>query len=131
MELSAFNIRVLTVIPGGFFTDGTTGTPSLNSPGNAYEGYKDIDDYAPFRARFNEYLKTFPGSQIGDPDKFVEVVIDVVRGEGVMKKEDGALRSWPERLILGSDCETDIRLRIESHENTMKDWADVIKSTDK
>jgi len=58
------------------------------------------------------------------------VILDVVRGEGVMRTADGGLREWPERLVLGSDAEYDIRKTVESHEKGMEEWHDVLVSTD-
>jgi len=130
LELAPFNIRVLTLIPGGYHTDSTTGNPTLKNPGNSYPGYVDIDDYAPHRARMQNYLDTFPGSQPGDPKLLAEVIVDVIRGEGVMKTADGSLRKWPERLVMGSDAERDIRGKMESYSNTMTEWKDVLSSTD-
>ncbi len=59
----------------------------------------------------------------GDPQKAMEVVVDVVRGEGVAKG-----REWPTYLILGEDAEVDIRNKIGKVAKALDDWQDVIRS---
>lgn len=123
-ELTPFNIRVLTVIPGGFFTEGTTGIPSAPEC--------TIPDYQPLHDAFAKIIKTLPGTQLGSPSKYAEIVVDVIRGEGIMRdeKREGGVRPWPERLPLGSDAVLDARKTFKSWEATFTEWMDVISSTD-
>lgn len=123
-EVAPFNIRVLTVIPGGFFTEGTTGSPALIT--HTYE------DYAPLHDTMNKVIKALPGSQLGDPNKYAEVICDVVRGEGLMRDEkaEGGVRPWPGRLPVGSDAVLEARTTYQSWEKTFEDYGDLIKSTD-
>lgn len=115
-EVASFNIRVLTLIPGGFFTDGTTGTPILPP--------LTIPDYAPLYTSFQKLLETFSGSQIGEVEKYGRLVVDVVRGEGLMKNEGtGEVRRWPERLFVGTDCIDAVRLQREGFESSITSLA--------
>jgi len=131
VEVAPFNIRVLTVVAGGNATDGQTGNPTLRNEATSYPSFMGIDDYAPMRELMESLLKNLRGKQLGDPDKAVEVILDVVRGEGVMRTADGELRKWPERLVLGSDAEYDIRNTARSYEKTMEEWHDVLVRTDR
>lgn len=128
MEVAPFGIRVLTLLPGGFFTGGVAGTPSLNTPATAYPGYKPISDYDAPRAQADRMLKSLPGTQLGDPARFAQVLADVVRGEGLWEG-----RGWPEgsRLVVGSDSERDIRAKNSSVERGMEDYKDVVTFTDR
>jgi hypothetical protein len=63
------------------------------------------------------------GSQKGDPDKAMEVVVDVVRGEGKAKG-----RPWPLYLALGDDADANIRQRSMNLLKHVDQWGDVIKS---
>jgi len=131
LEVAPFNIRVLTVVAGGIATDGQSGKASLRSEATSHPDFVGIDDYAPMHDLLEEYSNTLEGKQLGDPVKVAEVILDVVRGEGVMKTADGGLREWPERLVLGSDAEYDIRNTVKSHEKGMEEWHDVLVSTDR
>jgi hypothetical protein len=123
-EVAPFGIRVLTIIPGGYFTEGTTGNPI--PPTDTFT----FDDYKPLHDTFTNYLETFPNSQLGDPKKYAELVVDVVRGEGQMRRADGGLRPWPERLVVGSDAVAEIRRTFASWEKTLEEYGDLASSTD-
>lgn len=124
-ELAPFNIRVLTLVPGGFRTDGTTAFPSLANASSALSSYHAFPDYEPLRAQMQSFLDNTNGKQLGSPDTFAEIVLDIVRGEGV-----AVGKPWPERLVMGSDSAIDIRGKMQSYERGMVEWVDVLKSTD-
>ena len=65
------------------------------------------------------------GHQIGDPLKAVQVMLDVVRGEGV-----AVGRPFPTIVPLGGDTWNYLREDIDDIEKNMSEWEDVIKSTD-
>jgi hypothetical protein len=123
-EVAPFGIRVLTIIPGGFFTEGTTGKPLPPTHTFKFDDYKPLHDY------FTNYLNTFPNSQLGDPNKYAELVLDVVRGEGQMRTAGGELRPWPERLVVGSDAIADIKGAFSNWEKSIEEYEDLAKSTD-
>jgi hypothetical protein len=88
---------------------------------------KVIDDYAPLRARVEARLARLPGTQPGDPNKLADSLVDVVRGEGVWKG-----REWPaeSRLVVGSDSEADVKIKIASMERSMSEYEDIVSFTD-
>jgi NAD(P)-dependent dehydrogenase (short-subunit alcohol dehydrogenase family) len=128
IEVAPLGVRVLTLIPGGFHTlGGKTGAPVLEGPASAFPSFKVIDDYAPLRARAEARLAGLPGTQPGDPNKLAELLVDVVRGEGVWKG-----REWPaeSRLVVGSDSEADVKIKIASMEKSMSEYEDIVRFTD-
>lgn len=128
-EVAPFGIRVLTLLPGGFYTTGgVKETPTLNTLATDYPGYRPISDYDAPRAQAKRMLKSLPGTQPGDLAKFAQVLVDVVKGEGVWEG-----REWPEgsRLVIGSDSERVIKTKIASMEKGMRDYKDVITFTDR
>ncbi|OJD27207.1 hypothetical protein ACJ73_01412 [Blastomyces percursus] len=66
------------------------------SPTNACKSVCPISDYATATKMMDEFLAAKAGNEPGDPRKAVEVVIDVVKNEGVGKD-----REFPASLPLG------------------------------
>ncbi len=65
------------------------------------------------------------GKQLGNPEKGAEVIVDVIRGEGV-----AAGKKIPPYVALGSDTyriENDI---LDSSKKILEEWKDVAYSTD-
>ncbi len=86
-----------------------------------------IDDY---RAQTESYEKLLNdlelnSKQPGDPKKAVEVIVDVVRGEGVAKGRD-----MPSFLLLGSDAFAMTQAELKRVMKMQEEWANVSKSTD-
>ena len=65
------------------------------------------------------------GKQPGDPKKGVEVMLDVIRGEGI-----AAGRPTPLVLGLGSDISNTIKEVCDEKLKQLDKWKDVIYSTD-
>lgn len=63
------------------------------------------------------------GSEKGDPVKAMEVVVDVVRNEGVAKG-----KPWPGLLVLGEDSERDIRNKCQATLQILDNWGDVARN---
>jgi len=63
------------------------------------------------------------GKQPGDPNKAMEIVVDVVRGEGV-----AAGKPWPLYLVLGEDAEEAIRTKCKKMLDHLDEWRDVVRS---
>ncbi|KAF7313864.1 UBR-type domain-containing protein [Mycena chlorophos] len=114
-ELAPFGVRVLLVEPGAFRTDVARGAVIQGT---------SIEDYAEIREKVNARFATLHGSEPGDPVKAMEVVVDIVRGEGC-----AAGRPFPKRIALGEDCERDIRAKLESQAKMLDEWQDVVRST--
>jgi len=113
-ELSPFNIQVVLVEPGSFRTEGINSQQPFTA--NAMTEYDTIRTAS--IARFS----SIPGTEKGDPDKAAEVIVDVVRGEGVAKG-----RLWPEYLFLGNDAEADVRAKTSKILKTLDEWVDVTR----
>jgi hypothetical protein len=67
----------------------------------------------------------YSGKQPGDPDKGVNVVLDVVRGEGLAEG-----KVFPTALSLGSDSYNGVKEECEKTLARLEDWKDVSESTD-
>ena len=65
------------------------------------------------------------GRQLGNPVKLADIMADLIRGEGVAKNKE-----IPKVLQVGSDAVTEVRAICEGTLETMKEWNDVILSTD-
>ncbi|KAI1342855.1 NAD(P)-binding protein [Xylariaceae sp. FL0016] len=74
---------------------------------------------------FMQVLGSVNGKQPGDVVKGAKVIVDVLTGVGV-----GEGREIPIQLMLGKDCLDDVRGKIERTEKIIKDWENVIVSTD-
>ncbi|KAL0579070.1 hypothetical protein V5O48_002912 [Marasmius crinis-equi] len=114
-ELAPLNIRVLLVAPGAFRTEKIYSIP--------FNERNPIPDYDEMRKSVMAQVAKLPGNEPGDPDKAMEVVADVVRGEGVAKG-----RKWPSMLLLGEDAITTYQRRTGILNETMEEWMDVTKS---
>ena len=114
-ELFHFHIRVLLVEPGAFRTEGIYSQP--------YFDLNPIEDYDSLRNSAMTRFASIPGREPGDPDKAVEAIVDVVRGEGVAKG-----RPWPDYLFLGDDAEAAVRAKCSKFLNILDEWADVTRN---
>jgi len=114
-ELRPFGIRVLLVQPGSFNTKMITN--SELKPGNQVQ-----PDYLQYHLECAKVLSRLNGCQPGDPQKAVNVIVDVVRGEGC-----AVGKKWPNCLVLGEDAENDIRLKCLQVLKRLDDieWRDV------
>ena len=114
-ELSHFHIRVLLVEPGLFRTEGIYGQPFFN--------LNPIEDYDSLHSSCIANFASIPGREAGDPDKAVEAIVDVVRGEGVAKG-----RPWPNYLFLGDDAEAAVRNKCSKLLKVLDEWADFTRN---
>ena len=101
--------------PGGFRTQ-----MILNSqlkPASAVQ-----PDYVSYHLLCAKVLASVHGRQPGDPQKAVEIILDIIRGEGC-----AAGKRWPDVLVLGEDAENDIRARCHQVLARLDDteWRDV------
>jgi len=115
VELAQFSIKVLIVAPGAFKTEGIYGQ-------NFFES-NPIPEYDELRSIRKQSFGAIPGTQKGDPDKAMEVVVDVVNGEGKAKG-----RPWPLYLALGDDADAGIRQRSTTLLKHIDEWGDVIRT---
>ena len=106
---------MLNVAPGAFCTRATHGHGFYDQ--NKLASYDDIRNTATKR------YASIPVKAKGDPAKAMEVLVDVVRGEGVARD-----KPWPEVLVLGEDAEVDIREKCERTLRMLDRWKTVSAS---
>lgn len=115
-ELAEFNIKVLLVAPGAFRTE--------KIYAQKYSVSNPISDYDEYRKRIEAKWATSGGTEKGDPDRAMEVLADVVRGEGVAEG-----KPWPGLLVLGEDADADVRAKFKKTLEVLDAWKDVAFST--
>lgn len=103
---------MLIVEPAAFRTNSLMNTPY-------YTGNR-IPDYDEMRAKSTEWYDTVHGLVKGDPAKAMEVLTDVVRGEG-----KAAGRPWPLYLVLGDLGVQGIADKCHTMLKVIDDWKDV------
>ncbi|KAK0460597.1 uncharacterized protein EV420DRAFT_1533091 [Desarmillaria tabescens] len=84
-----------------------------------------IEDYKEITEKVENALQAYNGKQPGDPKKCVQVMLDVVRGEGAAQGKE-----FPKSLLLGSDCFRGVQDQIQEYLKLQAEWEDVSKSTD-
>jgi len=119
-ELNPLGLKVHCIEPGYFRT-------SLLSDANRTHYIPRIPDYAPAIKALDEMYTAYNGKQPGDPRKLAEIIVDLVRGEGVVAGKEGKV---PVVLPLGSDVEPVIRGTCEKVIGVLDEWKDIIVSTD-
>ncbi|ESK91167.1 short-chain dehydrogenase reductase sdr [Moniliophthora roreri MCA 2997] len=116
-EVSQFNIRVMIVEPGAFRTEGILSMP--------YHTEHPISDYDATREKAVATFRATVGTQRGDPDKAMELLVNVVRGEG---KAGG--RPWPLYLPLGEDAEQAITEKCKKMLDAVDAWKNETSNLD-
>ncbi len=62
---------------------------------------------------------------MGNPEKGVQIMLDVVRGEGVAQGKE-----FPKSLLMGSDTFAVVQDKIQECLKLQEEWESVSKSTD-
>lgn len=94
---------------GSFRTENIYGQPfDISNP---------ISGNDALRTKASKAFGSVAGTEKGDPNKAMEVVVDVVRGEGKAKG-----REWPLYLALGADSERDIRTKVGKLVRHVDEW---------
>lgn len=114
-ELVEFGIRVLLVVPGLFRTATRTADFAYERL-PAYDSLRDGDE-AMLRQAWRHIT--------GDPRKAMELVVDVVRGEGKAEGKD-----FPLWLILGRATHAHLRAHCDMLRRSMDTWVDVARDLD-
>ncbi|KDQ09720.1 hypothetical protein BOTBODRAFT_58499 [Botryobasidium botryosum FD-172 SS1] len=109
------NLRSIYLEPGYFRT------PFLNPSRTSR-----IDDYNAISRRSDQALESFNNHQPGDPERFVQVLLDYVRHEGIFAGRP----KLPVGMPLGSDSFRIIGNACRKTLKVLDEWEDVIKSTD-
>jgi len=111
-ELAPLGITALAVEPGGFRTDfaGRSLTQSTTV----------IDDYASTAGQRRKEKDTVHGTQVGDPAKAAQAIIEVLAADEV-----------PELLVLGTDANDAFREILEAQLASLAEWSTLGESTDR
>jgi NAD(P)-dependent dehydrogenase (short-subunit alcohol dehydrogenase family) len=117
-EISPLGLRSIIFEPGYFRTEFLTDD-------NRAPWISRISDYEPITTKVEQGLVAYNGNQLGDPKKGVQVMIDVVKGEGV-----AANKPFDPVVLLGSDCYRIVRGILEKSIERMDDWKEISGSTD-
>jgi len=117
-EVSPFGICTLLMEPGRFRT-------KLLSSQNMKKVQPIVADYSELSKATIAGLEQEDRKQPGDPVKFVEHVLDLVRGEGIAKG-----REVPFRLPLGKDVYEEVKRKCEETLKLLANWEEVINGTD-
>ena len=111
VEVASFNVKVLIVIPGSFNTK-LNAVPRTGTPLQGYESA---------RAGMDAAFKSLVNAPKGDPALAMDVLVDVIRGEGRAVGRN----SLPLWLFLGEDCMRDVRDRLDHIGSVVNEWEDV------
>jgi len=84
-----------------------------------------IPEYTDLSKTLIDALAKDDQAQRGNPVKLVEIILDLVRQEGVANG-----REIPFRLPLGIDVYDDIKAKCEETLKLLKEWEPTIRSTD-
>ncbi|KAG8884686.1 hypothetical protein FRB98_002253 [Tulasnella sp. 332] len=84
-----------------------------------------ISDYNAIIKGTHDELVAYNGKQPGNPEKLLEVVVDIAHGEGIV-----AGRDIPVTLALGSDAWNVVKEQLTTRGKVLDEWKSVIESTD-
>ncbi|UYY58105.1 SDR family NAD(P)-dependent oxidoreductase [Sphingomonas sp. S2-65] len=110
-ELAPFDVRMISVEPGGMRTDwGATAQVQTSEL---------LPEYLPSVGAFLNLMTKFVGNEVGDPSKIAKVVFDLTRKEHL-----------PMHLVLGSDALHVLANSEAARQKAAEEWEDVSRSTD-
>lgn len=118
LETEAFGIRSHLFQIGHFRTN-------LLDANNIKTVPRTVDIYKEMNDMIYGFLGQANQKQPGDPEKAVDIMVDVVKREGVAKG-----KTEPLRLPIGKDALATLRNKYEKYLELVKEWEDVITSTD-
>ncbi|KAK0380192.1 hypothetical protein CLIM01_02417 [Colletotrichum limetticola] len=126
LSVLAPNIKVIVIEPGFFRTK------AFNKISNVPAR---IPEFAEFNAAIRAGAEALPGTELGDPEKAVARIAELVRGDGMAKDgggdgDGGGGREVPLRVALGSDGWERIRAKCVGVLEGLRAWEDVARSTD-
>ncbi|KAK1455151.1 hypothetical protein CMEL01_03911 [Colletotrichum melonis] len=126
LSVLAPNINVIIIEPGFFRTK--VFNKISNVPAR-------IPEFAEFNAAIRAGAEALPGTELGDPEKAVARIAELVRGDGMVKDgsgdgDGGGGREVPLRVALGSDGWERIRAKCVGVLEGLRAWEDVARSTD-
>jgi len=121
VELASISedLRSIYIEPGHFRTN-------VLSPAHRTDYVPRINDYKTLTDKINQRLVEFDQHQPGDPEKFVQFLLDYAKREG---KFAGAGK-LPVGLPAGSDSFEAVSQKCKDTLKVLEEWEDVIRSTD-
>ncbi|KAF9445505.1 NAD(P)-binding protein [Macrolepiota fuliginosa MF-IS2] len=117
-EIAPLGLRSVCIDFGYFRT-------SFLTSNNRSHWVSRIEDYRPMSEKADAALQAYNGKQPGDPEKAVEVIVDLVRGEGASKG-----KAFPRSLVLGSDCFKTVKQESEMVLSNIEEWKEITIGTD-
>ena len=93
--------------------------PDSSQHTDTYQAHRDM------AAKVFE-LNGYGANHRGDTKKAVELMVDIVRGEGV-----AAGKKFPRRLAVGAEAVTSLQRKCEEDLRMIKEWGEVMGSTDR
>ncbi|KAJ7303481.1 hypothetical protein DFH08DRAFT_722164 [Mycena albidolilacea] len=118
LEVAPLGLRS-TCIDFGYFRT------TLLDPNHRKPYVPRIKDYNEMSKKADDVLVAADGKQAGDPSKGVQVVIDIVKGEGL-----AAGKRFPSSVALGSDCYKALKNDAEALLARLEEWRPLSESTD-
>ncbi|THU98075.1 NAD(P)-binding protein [Dendrothele bispora CBS 962.96] len=125
-ELAPFSVRFLIVEPGAFRTEGIHSARPYQPPQFSESNPDPRPEYAPVGERMVEWYRSIDGNQKGNPDKAVELIVDIVKEEG-KAKEKIEETGWPLYLVLGKDGEEGVREKCQKMLKVVDEWGDFVE----
>ncbi|KAF5572774.1 Zn(II)Cys6 transcriptional activator [Fusarium pseudoanthophilum] len=117
-ETKSLGLRTLLMEPGRFRTP-------LLSTGHLLPKQSQIPDYESASETYHNHLHGGDLKQPGNPERFVKIVLDLVRQEGCAQG-----RTIPFRLPVGKDAVEEIEAKARGILETMQEWDSIITETD-
>lgn len=117
-ETQPLGLRTLLMEPGRFRT-------SLLSATNLKFRQSQISDYETASESHGDHLHSEDFKQPGNPEMFVRLVVDLVRQEGCAEG-----KAIPFRLPVGRDAVEEIGFKLRETMDVLREWSDIITSTD-
>lgn len=115
-ELKPFDI-VATVIEPGYFRTAFLNQGRRTTSKEKIDAYEDPSTPS---GQMRSALEVVNNNQPGDPVRGAKVAVDVLTGD----------KQVPVRIVLGSDCDRDIREKCRSTVSILDEWKEQILSTD-
>ncbi|KAF9475750.1 NAD(P)-binding protein [Pholiota conissans] len=118
-EIAPFGLRSIC------FDSGCFRTPVLSKLDKTKRWKAVIEDYKETGEAVNAALLAFDGTQKGDPVRGVNVIMDVIKREGVAQGKE-----VPSGFSLGQDCYETVKESCEKTLESLEAWRQVSMSTD-
>ncbi|KAK1228108.1 hypothetical protein PQX77_008879 [Marasmius sp. AFHP31] len=117
-EIAPLGLRSICVDFGYFRTSFLTGD-------HRQPHVARIPDYQEMTEQVEAALQAYNGKQPGDPQRGVQIILDLLHGDGVAQG-----KPFPTSIQFGSDCYNVAKEHCETALTNLEEWKDVSYSTD-